>query len=175
MPVCTLQQSACSFWPKKEWHSLVFARFKPPPLTRLFCLPKIKTGAERWPFCFDRRYSEICIREIKSIPNFWLRAGSEMARRSCQWVNSSVRRLFRINITYLNFCIFFTIFAALSQNLPGTPCIRISSSNQKSIFDHDRLIGLQKLIFRSDHRYSIIYDRFFHFSMIDFLTFFWLA
>ncbi len=28
--------------------------------------------------------------------------------------------------------------------------------DQKSIFDHDRLIGLQKLIFRSDHRFSIL-------------------
>ncbi len=49
------------------------------------------------------------------------------------------------------------------------------SSNQISIFDHDRSIGLQKLIFRSHHRFSIIYDQFFHFSMIDFSDFLWLA
>ncbi len=43
-----------------------------------------------------------------------------------------------------------------------------SDSNQESIFDHDRLIGLQKSIFRCDHRFSIIYDRSFYFPMIDF-------
>ncbi len=43
-----------------------------------------------------------------------------------------------------------------------------SGSDQKSIFNHDRLIRLQKLIFRSDHRFSILYDRSFYFPMIDF-------
>ncbi len=96
--------------------------FKPP---LLFRLPKLKIGAERWPLYFDRRHSEICNPEIKSVPNFWLRASYEMARRSHQRVYSSVRRLFRINITYLNFLHFFTVFAGQSQNLPNTPCIFI--------------------------------------------------
>ncbi len=43
----------------------------------------------------------------------------------------------------------------------------ISSSDQKSIFDHDRLISLQKSIFRSDHRFSI-FDRFFDFFLAGF-------
>ncbi len=46
-----------------------------------------------------------------------------------------------------------------------------SGSEQKLIFDHDRLIGLQKSIFRSDHRFSILYDRSFHFPTIDFSIF----
>ncbi len=46
-----------------------------------------------------------------------------------------------------------------------------SGSNQKSIFDHDRLIGLQKLIFWSNHRFLILYDRSFHFLKIDFSIF----
>ncbi len=99
----------------------IFTRFKLQP--RLFRFTKIKIGAEKWPLCFDRRHSEICNREIKSVPNFWLRENYEMPRGLHQRVYSSARRLFRINITYLNFCIFFTVFAALSQNLPDTPCI----------------------------------------------------
>ncbi len=47
-----------------------------------------------------------------------------------------------------------------------------SDTDQKSIFDHDRLIGLQKSIFQSDHRFLIFYDRSFHFLMINFLIFF---
>ncbi len=77
---------------------------------RLFRFPKIKIGAERWPLWFDRRHSEICNRKIKSISNFWLRASYETARRLLQWVYLSVRRLFRIHITYLNFLHFFHHF-----------------------------------------------------------------
>ncbi len=47
-----------------------------------------------------------------------------------------------------------------------------SGSDQKSIFDHDQLIDLQKLIFRSDHRFSILNDRSFHLPMINFPIFF---
>ncbi len=50
-----------------------------------------------------------------------------------------------------------------------------SDSDQKSIFDHDQLIGLQKSTFRSDHRFSIVYNWSFYFPMIDFLIFFWLT
>ncbi len=35
-----------------------------------------------------------------------------------------------------------------------------SGSDKKLLFDYDRLIGLQKSIFRSDHRFSILYDLF---------------
>ncbi len=89
--------------------------YSPDLSLQLFCFPKIKIGAERWPFCFNRRHSEIRNSEIKSVPNFWLRTSYEMGRRSHQRVYSSVRRLFQINITYLNFVHFFsTVFAALS-------------------------------------------------------------
>ncbi len=43
---------------------------------------------------------------------------------------------------------------------------KASGSNQKLIFNDDRLIGLQKLIFWSDHRFSILYDPSFHFPTI---------
>ncbi len=89
------------------------------PLPPLFRFPKIKIGAERRPLCFDRRYSEICNHEIKSVPNSWLRRSYEMARRSRKWVYSSIRRLFRINITYLNFCIFFHRFCSVVAKLTG--------------------------------------------------------
>ncbi len=47
-----------------------------------------------------------------------------------------------------------------------------SGSDQKANFDHDRLIRLQKSIFRSDHRFSILHDRSFHLPVIDFSIFF---
>ncbi len=47
-----------------------------------------------------------------------------------------------------------------------------SDSDQKSIFNHDQLIGRQKLIFLSDHKFSIIYDQSFYFLTVDFSTFF---
>ncbi len=50
--------------------------------------------------------------------------------------------------------------------------VEVSGSVQKLIFDHDRLIGFQKSIFQSDHRFLILYDRSFHFPMIDFSNFF---
>ncbi len=50
-----------------------------------------------------------------------------------------------------------------------------SGSDQKSIFDHDRLISPQKLIFWSNHRFSILYDQSFHFPMINFSIFFFLT
>ncbi len=40
------------------------------PHHHLFRFPKIKIGAVRLPLCFDRRYSEICNCEIRSVPNF---------------------------------------------------------------------------------------------------------
>ncbi len=93
-----------SFCPRKKWHSWVILHIHqiqaPPPLFRF---TKMKMGTEKWPLCFDRRHSEICNREIKSGPNFWLYSSHETALRSCQQVYSSVRRLFRINNTYLNF------------------------------------------------------------------------
>ncbi len=48
-----------------------------------------------------------------------------------------------------------------------------NGSDQKSIFHHDRLIGLQKSIFCQ--RFSILYDRSFHFCTIDFSFFFYLT
>ncbi len=93
----------------------MFTRFK---ASRLFRFPKIKIGVERWPLCFDRRHSEICNREIKSVLNFWLRASYEMAQRSCQRVYSNVGRLFRKNITYLNFIFrrFHSVIVKLTGN-----------------------------------------------------------
>ncbi len=82
----------------------------------LLHFPKIKIEAERWPLCFDRRHLEICKCEIKSVPNFWLHLSYETVRRSHQ-VYSSVRRLFRINISYLNF---LHLFKPLSQRCRKT-------------------------------------------------------
>ncbi len=77
----------------------------------LLRFPKIKIGAERWPLCFDRRHSEIYNSKIKSVPTFWLCVNYEMVRRSRWWVFLNVRRLFRINITYLNFLHLFSQFS----------------------------------------------------------------
>ncbi len=77
---------------------------------QLFHFPNIKIGAVRWPLCFDRRHSEICNHEIKSVPNFWLRVRYETARRLRQQVYLNVRTLFRINITY-----FLQFFSPFSQ------------------------------------------------------------
>ncbi len=49
-----------------------------------------------------------------------------------------------------------------------------SGSDQKSLFDHDRLIGLQKLIFRCDLRFLMLHDRSFHLPTIDFSFFFFV-
>ncbi len=49
-----------------------------------------------------------------------------------------------------------------SRTMADQDRVRYSGSNEKSIFDHDRLIGLQKLIFRSNHRFLILYDQSFH-------------
>ncbi len=93
------------------------------PSPRQFRFPKIKIGAERWSLCLNRKHSEICNCEIESVPNFWFRASYESARRSRQRVYSSVRRLFRINITYLNYCLHFfhhfrSIVAKLTADTP---------------------------------------------------------
>ncbi len=113
------------FLAKKEVAQLSHPPYLPDlsPSPQLFPFPKIKIGAEMWPLCFDKRHSEFCNHEIKSVPNFWLRTSYVMAQIWHQRVYSSVRRLFGINITYLNFLLFFTIFAVLSQNSPDTPCI----------------------------------------------------
>ncbi len=82
-------------------HPPYSADISPPP--RLFHYPKIEIGAERWPLCFDRRHIEICNCEIKSASRFLTSHELWNTRRLSQQVYSSVRRLFQINITYLNF------------------------------------------------------------------------
>ncbi len=66
-----------------------------------------------------------------------------------------------------NFCVLFFFVHTLFVR-----CVQSSNSDQKSISDHDRLIGIQKSIFQSDRRFSIIYDQSFHFPRIDFSIFF---
>ncbi len=79
----------------------IFTRFLS---TRLFRFLKIKIGAERWPLCFDRRHSEICNLEIKSLPNFWLR-GSKIAPSlfKCQETISNKYYLFEFIAFFFSF------------------------------------------------------------------------
>ncbi len=101
----------------KKWMAQL--SYLPPP--HYFAFPKLKLELKGDRYALIEDIQKSVNHEIKSVPNLWVYASYVMVRRWRQRVYSSVRRLFWINIT---FKFFFTVFAALLQNLPDTPCTR---------------------------------------------------
>ncbi len=83
-------------------------RFKPP---RLFCFPKSKTGAERWPLRFNNIQKSVTSK-LKAFPiSDVALAMKRLEERAKECVRVSADCFKQISITYFNFLQFFSPFS----------------------------------------------------------------
>ncbi len=154
------------FLAKKGIAQLCHPPYSPDLTPPLFCFPKIKIGAERWPLCCDRRYSEICNRKIKSVPNFWLCESYEMARRSHQ------TSVFESQETILNKYYLFEFFEIFFHHFRRVVAKLNRHTSYMLIFSYFPCIQIGTLVMIMDIMYTSLFKHIPQ-LIIDLLVFFW--
>ncbi len=138
-------------------------------------LDSIITGNESWCFAYDpetrRQSSKWCSLNTSPSKKFWFQ-NSRIKMMLILFFDSKgvIPPNMYLKVKHWMQYFTFKFWTICVSVLPvwGQKCC---DSDQKSIFDHNRLINLQKSIFQSNHRLLIIYDRSFYFRMINFSIF----